>query len=193
MEKICGVVTKVNTTMRDKQEHKLSVLCGTERVYDRGAMADLGVKGSNEGTPEVGMLLGPTAFPGDAEVDVLTNLLRDTQMALALQIQQASRRISSKALTNIAGVMRSHGATTGGLNTVSQHVLNGNGLEPNAGSGFRNNDNRLGDSVRRQATFLDARESTCTVGETTAGLNTVVNLSRRDLTDGEVSLLSKGF
>ena len=40
---------------------------------------------------------------------------------------------------------------------------------------------------------MDARESTCTVGKTTAGLNTVVNLSRRELTEGEVSLLSKGL
>ena len=66
-------------------------------------------------------------------------------------------------------------------------------MEPDAGDGLRNNDDHRGETVRRQSTFLDARESTCTVGETTAGLNTVVHLSYRELNVGEVSLLSKGL
>ena len=49
MQKICGIVAKVVTTMRDKQEHKLSVLCGTRIVHDSGATENLSDEGSSRG------------------------------------------------------------------------------------------------------------------------------------------------
>ena len=40
---------------------------------------------------------------------------------------------------------------------------------------------------------MDGRLGIRTVAETTQELNTVVNLSRRELTEGELALLSKGL
>lgn len=88
---------------------------------------------------------------------------------------------------------RSVGATTSGLNSVNVHFEKmvavhsaREGEEPII------EEDRLALAIEEE-TFLAAPRIIQTVAETTVGLNMVANLSTRELTDNEVSLLSKGL
>ena len=52
MDKIRVIVEKVNTTMRDKQEHKLSVLGGTNVLYECRVIKNWSEEGSSGGASE---------------------------------------------------------------------------------------------------------------------------------------------
>ena len=74
--------------------------------------------------------------------------------------------------------------TTAGLNMVgdlsSREPIVGEQLPKEDMLGGGNEEHHLVEDIQ-EAKYLDGRETTRTVAETTEGLNTVVNLSRREL------------
>ena len=118
------------------------------------------------------------------------NLPQTSQMTLVLFVPQASGLPENRVTP------RTVAGTTAGLNMVgdlsSSEPIVGEQLPQEDMLDRGNEEHHLVEDIQ-EAKYLDGRETTRTVTETTEGLNTVVNLSRRELTDSEVSLLSKGL
>ena len=118
------------------------------------------------------------------------NLPQTSQMTPVLFVPQASGLLENRVKP------RTEARTMAGLNMVgdlsSREPIVGEQLAEEDMVGGGNEEHHLVEDIQ-EAKYLGGRETTHTVAGTTEGLNTVVNLSRRELTDGEISLLSKGL
>ena len=111
-------------------------------------------------------------------------------MTLVLFVPEASGLLENRVTPRMVV------GTTAGLNVVgdlsSHEPVIGEQLPEEDMLGRGNEEHQLVEVIQ-EAKYLDGREMTRTVAETMKGLNTVVNLSCHELTDSEISLLSKGL
>ena len=170
MESIHRILSRTDSAMKAKHDRKLRTLCGTETA---DATSDAAVLGPVLSSPQV-------SFQGEQEWQPY-NIVGGTDL-----------ENTGNSVPNALGT-RSVGATTSGLNSVNGCFRETAGVDTERGSEEATARRECLVLPNEEETFLAAPGTIQTVAETTAGLNTVVNLSQRELTDNEVSLLSKGL